>query len=112
MLLLITKPHSSRVLKGDKASQNPDPDRPDVNSYSFLYAIPNFVPLDPDSIMRICRAIKPYDFHTTWGNVVDTMVVREKEEHRMGVKERVLESAKIAIRRMGWSEHPLLLEAM
>lgn len=79
-----------------------------------MFAIPNWVPLDPDSILRIWKAIKPYNFHTTYGNVVDTMVVREKKEgggvEGLAVKERILQSAKIAVRRMGWKDHELLLE--
>jgi len=69
--------------------------------------------LDPDAILRIWRAIKPFFFHTTYGNMVDIMVVRDEDgdrgsgggEGRIGVKEKMLESAKIAVRRMGWGEH-------
>jgi hypothetical protein len=76
------------------------------------------MPLDPDAILRIWRAIKPFAFHTTYGNVVDSMVVRDGdesgEEGRMGVKEKILESAKIAVRRMGWGErgHAVLGETV
>jgi hypothetical protein len=79
-----------------------------------MFSIPNWVPLDPDSILRIWKAMKLYDFHTTYGNVVDTMVVREGKEvdggQGMRLKERMLQSAKIAVRRMGWREHEMLLE--
>lgn len=81
-----------------------------MNSYSFLFSIPNFVPMDPDSTLRIWRAIQPFDFHTTYGNVVDTMVVRERSGDRIGVKARVLESAKIVVRRMGWRDHAIFEE--
>lgn len=37
------------------------------------------------------------------------MVVREGMGQRMNVKERVLESAEIAGRRVEWRDHPLLL---
>ncbi len=70
------------------------------------------MPLDPDSILRIWRAIKPFEFHTTFGNVVDTMVVRERSGQRMSVKERLLESATIAVRRMGWREHGIFAETV
>jgi hypothetical protein len=83
-----------------------------VNSHPFPYTVPNFVPLDLDSILRIWRAIKPFDFHTTYGNMVDTMVVRERSGQRMTVKERVLESAKIAVKMIGWREHQIPAETL
>jgi hypothetical protein len=78
------------------------------------------MPLDPDAILRIWRAIKPFSFHTTYGNVVDSMVVRDgngacgTDEGRMGVKEKILASAKIAVRRMGWGNygHAILEETV
>ncbi len=100
-----------------QASQNPNPTpsqrHPNTNAYSFMFSIPNWVPLDPDSILKIWKAIKPYNFHTTYGNVVDTMVVRAKEGgdvRGLVLKERILQSAKIAVRRMGWKDHGLLLQ--
>jgi hypothetical protein len=78
------------------------------------------MPLDPDAILRIWRAIKPFAFHTTYGMMVDSMVVRDGDrgsgggEGRMGVKEKILESAKIAVRRMEWGErgHAVLVETV
>jgi hypothetical protein len=77
-----------------------------------MWSVPNFIPLSPDSVHQIWRAIKPFDFHTTYGLMGEMTVVRQKEGHRMELKERVLESAKIATRAMGYREHAVLEERL
>lgn len=94
-----------------RSAQNPDPAKPGVASYSFMWSIPNWIPLDPQSIMQIWRAIKPYDFRATFGVFKDANVA-EKPGQRMTLKERVLESAKIQIKAMGWKEHEMLTEKL
>jgi glyoxylase-like metal-dependent hydrolase (beta-lactamase superfamily II) len=50
------------------SSRNPDPGkRDDVISYQFLWSIPNFIPLPPDEVVKIWRALKPFDFKATYG---------------------------------------------
>jgi len=50
------------------SGQNPDPGkRPDTISYQFLWSIPNFIPLSPNTVLQIWRALKPYDFKATYG---------------------------------------------
>jgi hypothetical protein len=61
--------------------------------------------------MQIWRAIKPYDFRATFGVFKGANVV-EKPGQRMTLKERVLESAKIQIKAMGWKEHEMLTEKL
>jgi len=94
-----------------RSAQNPDPAKPGVASYSFMWSIPNWIPLDPKSIMQIWRAIKPYDFRATFGVFKGSNVV-EKPGQRMTLKERVLESAKIQIKAMGWTEHEMRTEKL
>lgn len=93
------------------SAQNPDPAKPGVASYSFLWSIPNAIPLSPTQIMGIWRALKPYDFRTTYGVFAGSSIVREKPGQRMSLKTRVLESAKIAVRAMGYSEHGIFQES-
>ena len=64
------------------------------------------IPLPPGDILRIWRAIKPYDFHTTHGAFVG-MDVRDK-----GLKGRMLESMKIQVRGEGWENHEILEEVV
>ena len=64
------------------------------------------IPLPPDDILRIWKAIKPFEFHTTHGAFVD-MDVRDK-----GLKRRMLDSMKIQIRGEGWENHEILEEVV
>lgn len=69
------------------------------------------LPLDADKILQIWKAIEPFEFGTTIGNVGASGVMYIRERGDMGglsVKQQVLESAKMAVRRMGWKEHALL----
>ena len=60
------------------------------------------IPLPPDEIFKIWKAIQPFDFHTTHGAFVG-MDVRDER-----LKERMLESMKIQVRGEGWKSHELL----
>lgn len=62
------------------------------------------IPLPPNEIMKMWRALKPLQFTITMGAFVN-MDVRDAK-----VKERVLESMKVQVRAMGWMEHELLDE--
>ncbi|MCJ1242885.1 hypothetical protein MMC30_000081 [Trapelia coarctata] len=77
---------------------------PGTTSYAFMYSIPNFIPLPPDEVMKIWRALKPFLFTSTHGAFVGTDV------RAADVKKRVLESAKIQIRAEGYTKHILLDE--
>lgn len=64
------------------------------------------IPLPPDEIYNIWRAIKPFHFDTTYG-AFEHMDVKDE-----GLKGRMLESMKIQVRAMGWKEHPILSEGV
>jgi hypothetical protein len=49
------------------SSHNPDPGKQNIMSYSFLWSIPNSIPLPPGDVLKIWRALKPYDFKATYG---------------------------------------------
>lgn len=61
------------------------------------------IPLSPDEIHGIWKAIKDLDFEDTHGAFLG-------QEIRGNSKERVLESAKIVVRASGHLQHPLLNE--
>lgn len=80
-------------------------DRPQgANSFAFMWSIPNYIPLGPDEITRMWGILKHFDFSSTHGAFVGHDI--EDPE----VKLRVLRSAQIQIRQMGWDAHPFLQE--
>lgn len=62
------------------------------------------IPLAPDDIMTIWRAVRGYDFDTTYG-AFNGMTVRD-----LDMKQRILMSMKTQVRSMGWEKHELLDE--
>jgi len=71
---------------------------PGTATFSFMWSIPNMIPMSPQAIVNIWNALKPYEFTTTHGAFTG-LDVRDSR-----VKQRLLESAKIAIRAMGYEE--------
>ncbi|EEU48972.1 uncharacterized protein NECHADRAFT_103278 [Fusarium vanettenii 77-13-4] len=71
---------------------------PGLNSFSFLYSIPNFIPLNLDEMSRMWGILKKYEFRATYGGFTGMDIEDE------GVKGRVLESMKIQARHMGYGE--------
>jgi hypothetical protein len=85
---------------------NPRSRPPNVNSYSFLWSIPNAVPLPAAEIERMWGILKNYDFRSTHGHFPKLDI---ELPH---VKERVLDSMKIQVRAMGNNDCPLLQETL
>ncbi|KAH0414835.1 metallo-beta-lactamase family protein, partial [Aureobasidium melanogenum] len=80
-------------------------DRPKgTTSFSFMWSIPNMIPLPPDTIYNMWKAVKPYDFTVTHG-LFTGWDIRDEN-----VKRSVLESMKIQVRNQGFAEHALLDE--
>ncbi|KIX04137.1 uncharacterized protein Z518_07691 [Rhinocladiella mackenziei CBS 650.93] len=95
------------------SSHNPDPGkRKDTISYQFLWSIPNFIPLPPDTVMQIWKALKPFDFKATYGVMAKVTNVFEKPGQTLSLKGRVLQSAKIAVKAMGYSDHGIFTEEL
>lgn len=69
-----------------------------------MWSIPNMIPLPPSEIHKIWKALKPFEFDTTFG-AFNGLNVRDKD-----VKGRVLESMKIQVKGMGYQRHALLDE--
>lgn len=77
-----------------------------VNTFSFLWSIPNMIPLSPDEIVRMWSILRHYDFRSAHGLRPGWEIEDEK------IKARVLESMQIQIRAMGYGEHPFLRESL
>ncbi|PYH84110.1 putative metallo-beta-lactamase domain protein [Aspergillus uvarum CBS 121591] len=73
---------------------------PGTASFTFLWSYPNMIPLPPDEVLKIWKAIEHTDFDSTYGAFVGM--------HTHGdSKKRILESAKIFVRAMGYLDHAI-----
>jgi hypothetical protein len=85
--------------------------RPDgMNSFSFMWSIPNMIPLSADEVVGMWEVLKRHDFTSTHGAFVGQELVDGGNGSKKGVKQRVLESMQIQVRRMGWKDHVFLKE--
>lgn len=71
-----------------------------TTSYGFFWSIPNMIPLSPEAIKGIWKALEPWEFGSTHGAFVGLDVGDEDGGGK--VKERVRESMRIQARGMGW----------
>ncbi|KAI0384224.1 beta-lactamase-like protein [Hypomontagnella monticulosa] len=79
-----------------------------MNSYSFMWSIPNMIPLPPDEIQRMWGILKKYNFSSTHGAFTHMDIVKTVPE----MKRRVLESMQLQIKHMGYGEHAFLKETV
>ncbi|KAH8883816.1 metallo-beta-lactamase family protein [Thozetella sp. PMI_491] len=79
---------------------------PGVNSFAFMWSIPNMIPLNADEIARMWRILKRYDFRSTHGAFITTDVEDDQ------IKQRVLDSMRIQVKYMGWESHPFMEESL
>lgn len=70
------------------------------------------IPLSPEEILRIWRVLKPWDFKATYGVMAKWSNVFEKDTDRASLKQRLLDSAKIAVRAMGREDHEIFQETL
>lgn len=76
----------------------------DTNSYSFMWSIPNMIPLSADEIARMWGILKKYDFKSTHGLILG------QDIEDVDIKNRVLESVQIQLKMMGVKESPVFSE--
>ncbi|RAL08120.1 putative metallo-beta-lactamase domain protein [Aspergillus homomorphus CBS 101889] len=76
---------------------------PGTASFTFMWSYPNMIPLPPDEVLQIWKAIKHADFDSTYGAFVGMHTHGES-------KKRILESAQIFVRAMGYVDHAIHLE--
>ena len=72
-----------------------------------MWSVPNMIPMNPDAVLQIWRAMKGYKFEVCYG-LMGT--VRHRAELSVGLEGRVLESAKIFVRALGVKDHEILSE--
>ncbi|KAI1105792.1 beta-lactamase-like protein [Jackrogersella minutella] len=79
-----------------------------LNSYSFMWSIPNMIPLPPSELERMWGILKKYDFSSTHGAFYTMDIVKTVSE----MKRRVLESMQTQIKYMGYGDHAFLKETV
>lgn len=72
---------------------------PGTTSFSFMWSYPNMIPLTPDAVHGIWKAIKDADFEDVHGGFPG------RSDTKGNAKKRVLESAQIIIKAMGYLDH-------
>ncbi|PNY29216.1 Uncharacterized protein YmaE [Tolypocladium capitatum] len=77
---------------------------PGLNTFSFLWSIPNAIPLGVDELARMWAILKAYGFEATHGAFLGMDI-----EDGL-VKQRVLESMQIQTRYMGHEQHAFMRE--
>lgn len=73
------------------------------NSFTFMWSIPNMIPLPPDDLAAMWKVLEKHDFRSTHGAFMGHDI-----EDKDGIKKRVLESMQIQVKAMGWPDHQLL----
>ena len=69
-----------------------------MNTFAFLWSIPNSIPLSGEEVFRMWGILKGYEFRSTHGAFLGQDIFDEN------IKARVLESAKIHTRFIGWAK--------
>lgn len=77
-----------------------------ATSFTFMWSIPNGIPLSPDQVLKILKALKGFDIQATYAFTT----VRWREGQQTTIPERIVESAKICAKSMGYSDHPIFAE--
>ncbi|KAI5924050.1 beta-lactamase-like protein [Camillea tinctor] len=80
-----------------------------MNSYAFMWSIPNMIPLPPWELARMWRILQRHRFRSTHGAFMGLDIVGESEEE---MQRRVLESMQIQVKHSGYRDHPLLRETV
>jgi len=81
-----------------------------MSSFAFMWSIPNMIPLSPEEVSGMWNLLKRHKFTSTHGAFVGTEISDGGGGGKTSVKERVLESMKIQVQRMGWKDHAFLKE--
>ncbi|KAF4977205.1 hypothetical protein FZEAL_6233 [Fusarium zealandicum] len=79
---------------------------PGLSSFSFLYSIPNSIPLGVDEMASMWRVLRGYEFRATYGGFEGTDIEDE------AVKKLVLDGMQIQARHMGHGGHALMKETL
>jgi hypothetical protein len=79
---------------------------PGTASYSFMWSYPNMIPLSPDKVYGIWKALEPFEFTATYGGFMG------QNNRRPDLKKELLESMKIFVRIAGHQDAAILQESI
>lgn len=79
---------------------------PGMNSFAFMWSIPNMIPLSADEVAQMWERLKGHEFRSTHGAFIGHDI------ENPDVKHRILSSMQIQVSRMGWTGHALLGESL
>lgn len=71
-----------------------------------MWSYPNMIPLPPEKIHGIWKAVKPFDFEATYGGFMG------QNNRRPDLKAQLLESMKIFVRTVGHTSATVLEESL
>jgi glyoxylase-like metal-dependent hydrolase (beta-lactamase superfamily II) len=80
---------------------------PGLNSYSFMWSIPNMIPLAPGEIARMWSVLKKHEFISSHGAFVGMDIVGKDTAE---MRKRILDSMRIQMSYMGYGDHTFLAE--
>lgn len=83
---------------------------PGMNAYSFMWSIPNMIPLAAEEVASMWNILKNYEFSATHGAFKGTEVYDGDKGSDTTVKRRILDSMQIQVKRMGYKDHAFLQE--
>ncbi|GKT88915.1 metallo-beta-lactamase family protein [Colletotrichum tofieldiae] len=73
---------------------------PGTASFAFMWSYPNMIPLSPEAVHGIWKAVAALDFE-------DAHSAFAGRDARGDAKKRLLESAQLFVRSIGYSDHPI-----
>lgn len=107
MMLHVTKPalevpsmFHADTIQNTPTGDQPNPTRPGIPSFTFMWSVPNMLPMPPDKVLGIWQSMKGFEFKTAYG-VLRTL--REKGLRR-SLPQRVLDSAKIFVKHSKYTD--------
>ncbi|KAI0389633.1 beta-lactamase-like protein [Xylariaceae sp. FL0594] len=104
---LVTTPSGLGSYEAD-ALGNPRETPPGLNTFAFMWSIPNMIPLGPRDIERMWAILKQHEFASTHGAFPGLDVVRSPQV----MKQKLLESMQIQLLQSGHENHPLMHEKL
>ncbi|KAK2608878.1 hypothetical protein QQS21_002591 [Conoideocrella luteorostrata] len=107
--VLLWKPEK-KLFVGDTVTVVPSGNHPDNRlpgkiSFTFMWSYPNMIPLSPDEVLKVWKAIAPLDFE-------DAYTAFWTRDCRGLGRKRLLESAQIFVSMMGFPDHAIHKETL
>ncbi|KAH6692703.1 metallo-beta-lactamase superfamily protein [Plectosphaerella plurivora] len=87
------------------SGENPIGRREGRNSFAFMWSYPNMIPLTPEAVHGIWKAMAPFEFDDAHGAFFGRVV-------RGDARKRLLESAQMIVEKTGYTDHAVHKETL